>query len=60
MFNIYNDCLHNHMIQGLIKYHRENHRMLLGNGTSMLNHHIIWLGDFNRHHPARDNLDRIH
>ena len=57
MFNIYNDCLHDRTIQELTKFHRDNRVMIMGNNASMQNHHIMWLGDFNRHHPAWDNLD---
>jgi endonuclease/exonuclease/phosphatase family metal-dependent hydrolase/predicted RNA-binding Zn-ribbon protein involved in translation (DUF1610 family) len=55
LFNIYNDCSHSRTITELAEFHRTNHRLLQGRGAEAPNHHVIWLGDFNRHHPAWDN-----
>jgi exonuclease III len=55
IFNIYNDCDHDKTIAVLSKFRRE-HTDLIETarvGTA----HVIWLGDFNRHHPHWDNHD---
>ena len=52
LFNIYNDGNNNETISLLTKFHHEN-RTLLGQEEG--NAHIIWLGDFNRHHPHWDD-----
>jgi hypothetical protein len=36
LFNIYNDCTHNHTIHELINFHRINHRLLVGRCYSRL------------------------
>ena len=54
VFNIYNDCLHDRTILELIKYHRYNPGALLGNDDMANAVHVVWVGDFNRHHPAWD------
>jgi hypothetical protein len=53
IFNIYNDGNNNEMITTLTKFH-QNNRTTIGNEGEM-NAHIIWLGDFNRHHPHWDD-----
>jgi hypothetical protein len=55
LFNIYNDCTHDHMIQELINFHRMNTRSISGSDNDISQHHIMWAGDFNRHHPVWDN-----
>jgi hypothetical protein len=51
IFNIYNDCDHNNTITALSKFHHNNTNLLerttQGPGRAA---HVIWLGDFNRHH----------
>jgi hypothetical protein len=54
LFNIYNDCMHDRTIHELTRFHRANRRQLSGRETEMETHHVIWLGDFNRHHPLWD------
>ena len=54
IFNIYNDCKHNEMIKVLMNYHRERTSDILGNNETQGTHHLIWLGDFNRHRPCWD------
>jgi exonuclease III len=54
IFNIYNDCEHDNTINALTNYHREHTRNILGSETTSQDHHLIWLGDFNRHHPYWD------
>ena len=54
IFNIYNDCLHDTTIHELIKFHRTKHEALEGNDISTNTAHMVWVGDFNRHHPVWD------
>jgi len=53
IYNIYNDGKSNKTIRSLITRHRNTVSMLENSGTSKP--HIIWLGDFNRHHPYWDD-----
>ena len=55
IFNIYNDCEHDDTLEALTLYHRQHNRNILGTETTRHEHHVIWLGDFNRHHPYWDN-----
>ena len=57
IFNIYNDCRHNSTIKMLTKYHRAHTTELMGMVETQDKHHLIWLGDFNRHHPYWDLLE---
>ena len=57
IFNIYNDCHHDRTIHELTKFHRDNHKMWMEGGSEDQAHHLMWVGDFNRHHPAWDNLE---
>jgi hypothetical protein len=54
LFNIYNDCENSETITALTNYHRQHIRSILGTETTLQDHHLIWLGDFNRHHPYWD------
>ena len=47
LINIYNDCKHNETIKELGKYLETNIRQVIPSAHD----HMIWLGDFNRHHP---------
>src|SRR5271168_3190131 len=51
IFNIYNDCTHSRNEAMLQKYIHDHANLSLGTE----NHHMIWAGDFNRHHPLWDN-----
>ena len=51
IFNIYNDCTHSRNEETLENYLR-NRRNALANGEDT---HMIWAGDFNRHHPLWDD-----
>ena len=51
IFNIYNDCTHSRNETILQRYIKKNANTILGTK----NHHMIWAGDFNRHHPLWDN-----
>jgi hypothetical protein len=57
IFNIYNDCKHDNTLELLTKYHRENLEELLGNIEMQLTHHLVWVGNFNRHHPCWDLMN---
>ena len=57
LFNIYNDCSHDRTLNELTKFHRINRGLIVGNKTDSEMHHTIWLGNFNRHHPAWDRLE---
>ena len=54
IFNIYNDCKHDNTIEMLTKYHRIHATELLGTAETQDEHHLLWVGDFNRHHPYWD------
>ena len=56
IFNIYNDCTHDETVELLTNYHRKNIKELLGNTETQYKHHLIWVGDFNRHHPCWDTM----
>ena len=49
IFNIYNDGESEETVRQLTDYHRTNKAIL--EQTPRGEAHIIWLGDFNRHHP---------
>ena len=54
IFNIYNDCKHNETITALMKFHSDHTNDILGNTETQGKYHLIWVGDFNRHHPCWD------
>lgn len=53
VFNIYNDGKSDTTIRLLTEFHHRNKATLEHATTGEA--HVIWLGDFNRHHPAWDN-----
>jgi hypothetical protein len=56
IFNVYNDCTHARNERALNNYlttHR--HETTTGDDT-----HMIWAGDFNRHHPLWDDDRDVH
>jgi len=53
IFNVYNEGESNNTINLLTRYHRDNCPNL--EQSQIGNAHIIWLGDFNRHHPCWDD-----
>ena len=57
LLNIYNDCEHDRTLHKLMEYHRKNCRNLVGSVMGENTHHVMWVGDFNRHHPAWDSLE---
>jgi ribonuclease HI len=56
IFNIYNDCTHQRTETTIRKYLRDNARVIGADD----NHHMIWAGDFNRHHPLWDRDEDTH
>ena len=57
LFNIYNDCSHDRTLRLLTKFHRDYSELLTGNENEAARRHVIWMGDFNRHHPMWDRPD---
>jgi len=55
IFNIYSNCDNNDTIKLLSNYYSRNRAQLEHADTGAA--HIIWLGDFNRHHPLWDDPD---
>jgi len=53
IFNIYNDCDNNNTIKMLSNYYSRNRTHLEQADAGTAN--VIWLGDFNRHHPLWDD-----
>ena len=56
IFNIYNDCTHSRNETILRRFVQDNTNLLLESE----NHHMIWAGDFNRHHPLWDRDEDTH
>jgi ribonuclease HI len=56
IFNIYNDCTHSRTEDTLRNFLTNNrHSLTDGDDT-----HMIWAGDFNRHHPLWDDDRDVH
>lgn len=55
LFNIYNDCEHNNTIHQLEAALRSSTIRQHTNSNGGRKDTIIWLGDFNRHHPPWDD-----
>ena len=56
IFNIYNDCTHSRNETALKRYIQVNANTILATED----HHMLWAGDFNRHHPLWDNDEDEH
>jgi endonuclease/exonuclease/phosphatase family metal-dependent hydrolase len=56
IFNIYNDCTQSRNKTALRRFVQDNTNILLASE----NHHMIWAGDFNRHHPLWDRDEDVH
>ena len=56
IFNIYNDCTHSRNEEILNNYLTDNRRELMEENDN----HMIWAGDFNRHHPLWDDDKDVH
>ena len=50
IINIYNDCTHSRTLRTVHEFLRTNWTEVL----SRADNHLIWAGDFNRHHPLWD------
>ena len=50
LFSIYNDGESNITIDALSAFHTEHEALIY----PMPNAHVVWVGDFNRHHPYWD------
>ena len=57
LYNIYNDCTKNNTIHQLEQFCRmhANATSSTSNNNNDTTHPILWLGDFNRHHPHWDD-----
>ena len=55
IFNLYNDCTHYRNETALRRFIRRHTNTLLRTE----NYHMIWAGDFNRHHPLWDNDEDV-
>ena len=53
IFNIYNKGESNTTINKLTNFHKDSRHIIEQNGDSKA--HLMWMGDFNRHHPHWDN-----
>ena len=56
IFNIYNDCTHSRN-ETILQNYLTTHRNTVINGADT---HMIWAGDFNRHHPLWDDDKDTH
>lgn len=56
IFNIYNDCTHSRT-EGVLRNFLNTHRGEITDGNDT---HMIWAGDFNRHHPFWDDDKDVH
>ena len=56
IFNIYNDCTHSRNEETFNNYLTDHRRELIEDNDN----HMIWAGDFNRHHPLWDNDKDVH
>lgn len=41
----------------MAKHHKKHSKELLGNTEMQHKHHLVWIRDFNRHHPCWDSMD---
>ena len=54
--SLFNDCTHSRNEAALRRYlHNHSHNIL-----ATENHHMLWAGDFNRHHPLWDDDKDVH
>ena len=56
IFNVYNDCTHARSERTLGMFLRRNADRI----CRTENHHMLWAGDFNRHHPLWDRDEDTH
>jgi ribonuclease HI/endonuclease/exonuclease/phosphatase family metal-dependent hydrolase len=56
IFNVYNDCTHRRTETTIRRYLRDNAQIIGADD----NQHMVWAGDFNRHHPLWDRDEDTH
>ena len=56
LFGIYNDCHHSTTVTALDDYSKANMASLHASDSN----HVLWCGDFNRHHPLWDEERNSH
>ena len=56
IFNVYNDCIHSRTEAMLRRFIYENN----DSNLAADNHHMLPMGDFNRHHPLWDRDKDTH
>ena len=57
IINVYNDCENNETVHLLAEFHRRNQIEI--ERTEIGTAHVIWVGDFNRHHPYWDDPNDV-
>ena len=53
IINVYNDCRNDETIRLLTSFHNRFQEEITQSGSGAA--HLLWVGDFNRHHPYWDN-----
>ncbi|KNZ77678.1 hypothetical protein J132_04497 [Termitomyces sp. J132] len=56
LFNVYNDCTHNKVLFSLSSFLSSSLHLARPSPGD----HMVWLGDFNRHHPLWEPVDNCH
>lgn len=56
LFNVYNDCTHNDSLTALSSFLSLSAHL----ARPSPNDHMVWLGDFNRHHPLWETVTNRH
>ncbi|KAF8055948.1 Endonuclease/exonuclease/phosphatase, partial [Lyophyllum atratum] len=56
LFNVYNDCTHNDSLTCLSTFLSSSLHLARPSARD----HMLWLGDFNRHHPLWETVDNRH
>ena len=57
IINVYNDCENDETVRLLAEFHRKNQNEIERTETGTA--HVLWLGDFNRHHPYWDDPNDV-
>ena len=55
--NVYNDCENDDTMRVLAEFHRRNQNEIERSETGTA--HVLWVGDFNRHHPYWDDPNDV-
>lgn len=56
IINMYNDCTHDHTLEAMGRFLARNIAIIRPRAED----HLVWLGDFNRHHPLWDEERNSH